>query len=80
MIEPFEYCTKCGLVYCHIQNFECVVCHGRLACIEGLQIPERKLTPAPTDLATPCSVCGCLPPNHLPGVHEFAYYNAKPLS
>ena len=43
MISPFEYCTKCGLVYCHIQNFECVVCHGELEPIEGLLIPEREM-------------------------------------
>ncbi len=48
MISPFEYCTKCGLVYCHIQNFECVVCHGELAPIEGL-IPERNPTKHATD-------------------------------
>lgn len=53
MIQPFEYCTKCGLVYCHIQNFDCVVCHGDLAPIEGLLIPERKLTPRALDSAPP---------------------------
>lgn len=53
MISPFEYCTKCGLVYCHIQNHECVVCHGDLAPLEGLYIPGRK--PADTWNGT----CGC---------------------
>jgi hypothetical protein len=49
MIAPFEYCSKCGLVYCHIQNIECVVCHGELEPIEGLLIPERRPTPRALD-------------------------------
>ena len=57
MIEPFEYCTKCGLVYCHIQNFECVVCHGDLAPIEGLLIPGRNPTQDALDVAI-CNDCG----------------------
>ena len=43
MIEPFEYCSQCGLVYCHIQNYDCVVCHGKLIPINGLFIPEPKV-------------------------------------
>ena len=40
MIQPFEYCKNCGLVYAHIQNFECVVCRGELESIEGLNISD----------------------------------------
>ena len=51
MISPFDYCMKCGLVYCHIQNFECVVCHGELAPIEGLLVPGRHPTTGAVDSA-----------------------------
>ena len=62
MIQPFEYCSKCGLVYCHIQNIECVVCHGELEPIEGLSIPERNLTKH-------TSKENCTHPNYKPDEH-----------
>lgn len=42
-VEPFEYCTKCGIVYFRIQNAECVVCHGRLRPINNLVIDVSDL-------------------------------------
>lgn len=65
MIEPFEYCTECGLVYCHIQNFECVVCHGALAPIEGLVIPERRpIRDVMAVVLQVCPMCGSTDPEH----------------
>lgn len=60
-IQPFEYCKNCGLVYAHIQNFECVVCHGKLDSIEGLNIPDRvakNLQKAPVSGSLPFKKCG----------------------
>ena len=52
MIAPFEYCTQCGLVYCHIQNIDCVVCHGSLEPIDTLRIEEVR--PMPKGDSTDC--------------------------